>query len=294
LASSAIGEVLACWSGLGYYSRARHLHHAARQMDGSFPRTYEAIRELPGVGDSTAAAIASIAFGLPHAVLDGNVMRVVARLTNDAGDIGSSRTRARLRATVGSWLDPQRPGPFNQALMELGARVCLPRTPHCGMCPLAGLCAARHAQTAAQLPVNLRKAKPVKIQAAVVIVEHRGRILFWQRPASSRRMADFWELPTPDQLSGLQAPRIVGTFRHTITQQHYEVTVWIGALARAKPPLVWLPVADLDSVALSTTARKALRLGAQVCSARPGVPSQDPSSVTPSSQQALPRIAPRR
>ena len=106
LAAASEEEVLASWSGLGYYSRARNLHKAARLMDGVFPSSYQAIRDLPGVGDYTAAAIASIAFGLPYAVLDGNVMRVVARLTNDAADIGASRTRARFRGIAQQWLDP--------------------------------------------------------------------------------------------------------------------------------------------------------------------------------------------
>ena len=99
--------------------------------------SYEAIRQLPGVGEYTAAAIASIAFGLPHAVVDGNVMRVIARVTNDAADIGAARTRARFREIAQEWLDRRRPGRFNQALMELGATVCLPRAPRCGICPLA-------------------------------------------------------------------------------------------------------------------------------------------------------------
>src|SRR6185369_2885080 len=126
LAAAAEDDVLALWSGLGYYSRARNLRLAAQQIaaTGGFPRDYDAIRALPGIGDYTAAAIASIAFNLPHAVLDGNVLRVVARVENDAADIGSGRTRERFRAVAQSWLDSRQPGLFNQALMELGATVC--------------------------------------------------------------------------------------------------------------------------------------------------------------------------
>src|SRR5690349_5158936 len=140
LAAAKEDEVLALWSGLGYYSRARNLLRAARQIAaaGSFPSDYDAIRALPGIGDYTAAAVASIAFGRPHAVLDGNVLRVVARMENDAADIRSSRTRERFREIAQSWLDPRDPGHFNQALMELGATVCLPRNPLCLVCPLAG------------------------------------------------------------------------------------------------------------------------------------------------------------
>jgi A/G-specific adenine glycosylase len=253
LAAAPEEAVLASWSGLGYYS------------DGRFPTGYEAIRELPGVGDYTAAAIASIAFGLPHAVLDGNVMRVIARLTNDPADIGAGATRARFRGLAQQWLDGRRSGEFNQALMELGATVCLPRQPRCGDCPLIAFCAARREGRERELPVKLRKMQPVKMALAVAIVERRGRILLWQRSADSRRLAGFWELPSIEQLPELTAMREVGSFRHTITHHHYLVTVRAGELGprtRVAGPLRWVSSADLSRLPLSTTARKALRLAA--------------------------------
>ena len=265
LAAAPEEAVLASWSGLGYYSRARNLHRAARLMDGRFPTGYEAIRELPGVGDYTAAAIASIAFGLPHAVLDGNVMRVIARLTNDPADIGAGATRARFRGLAQQWLDGRRSGEFNQALMELGATVCLPRQPRCGDCPLIAFCAARREGRERELPVKLRKMQPVKMALAVAIVERRGRILLWQRSADSRRLAGFWELPSIEQLPELTAMREVGSFRHTITHHHYLVTVRAGELGprtRVAGPLRWVSSADLSRLPLSTPARKALRLAA--------------------------------
>ena len=139
LAAAHEEDALALWSGLGYYSRARNLVRAARTIHaaGAFPDDRAGLRALPGVGDYTAAAIASIAFGRPHAVLDGNVLRVVARVENDAAEIGSARTRERFRAIAQAWLDPLRPGAFNQALMELGATVCLPKNPRCSACPLS-------------------------------------------------------------------------------------------------------------------------------------------------------------
>jgi A/G-specific adenine glycosylase len=266
LAAASAEEVLAIWSGLGYYSRARNLHKAARLMDGVFPSGYQAIRELPGVGDYTAAAISSIAFGLPYAVLDGNVMRVLARITNDASDIGAGRTRARFRELAQHHLDGlkgRRAGAFNQAMMELGATVCLPRAPRCGICPLAAMCAARREGRQQQLPVKLRKTQPVKIAMTVAVVERRGRLLLWQRDADARRLAGFWELPSPDQLPELDALREIGAFRHTITHHRYEVTVRVGRLtrkARAPQPLRWIPIGTLPSLPVSTTARKALRL----------------------------------
>jgi A/G-specific adenine glycosylase len=263
LAGAPEDEVLAIWSGLGYYSRARHLHRAARLMDGVFPNSYAAIRALPGVGDYTDAAIASIAFGLPYAVLDGNVLRVVARVANDPADIGAGGTRARFRRIAQEWLDPRQAGEFNQALMELGATVCLPRVPRCEACPLAALCAARRAGCQRQLPVKLRKAQPVHVAMAVAVVLRRGRLLLWQRAADERRMAGFWELPGTEQLPQSEDLPAIGTFRHTITHHQYRVTVRSGSLARnvrAVPPLRWIPFAALPSLPLSTTATKALRL----------------------------------
>ena len=261
LACAAEQDVLACWSGLGYYSRARNLQKAARLIVGdAFPRDYQTIRQLPGVGDYTAAAIASIAFGLPHAVLDGNVMRVIARVTNDDADTGAPGTRARFQQIAQEWLDSRRPGASNQALMELGATICLPRAPQCVLCPLVSCCEARRLGRETQLPVKLRKAAPQKIDASLVIAERRGRILLWQRTADSRRMAGFWELPAPEQLPELQAPRNVGSFRHTITNDHYRFTVYAASVVRARRPLRWIPIGDLQGLALSTTSRKALQL----------------------------------
>jgi A/G-specific adenine glycosylase len=274
LAAASVEDVLANWSGLGYYSRARNLHKAARLMGGIFPSGYQAIRELPGVGDYTAAAIASIAFGLPYAVLDGNVMRVIARLTNDAADIGASRTRARFRDFAQHHLDGlgrRQAGAFNQAMMELGATVCLPRTPRCDICPLAALCEARRAGRQRQLPVKLRKTPPVKVAMAVAVVERRGRLLMWQRSADSRRLAGFWELPSAEQLPELDAMPEIGTFRHTITHHRYQVTVRAGSLApqaRAARPLRWIPIGTLPALPLSTTARKALGVASKKAQTR--------------------------
>jgi A/G-specific adenine glycosylase len=269
LAAASAEQVLACWSGLGYYARARNLHKAARSMDGVFPTGYQAIRDLPGVGDYTAAAIASIAFDLPYAVLDGNVMRVVARLTADPADIGSSRTRERFRKIAQQYMDDlngpnrRRAGAFNQAMMELGATVCLPRAPRCGICPLQAVCQGRRTGLQTQLPVKLRKSAPENIDMAVAVVASRGRLLLWQRTADSRRLAGFWELPSPEQLPECNAMPAIGTFRHTITHHRYRVTVHGGGFlqkARAAQPLRWIPIDSLSALPLSTTARKALRL----------------------------------
>lgn len=262
LAASAEPEVLAVWSGLGYYSRARNLRRAALEIvaAGGFPREYTALRALPGVGDYTAAAIASIAFGLPHAVLDGNVLRVVARIENDASDIGAQRTRDRFRAVAQAWLDPHQPGAFNQALMELGATVCLPRNPLCLVCPVAAGCRALGAGTVNQLPVKLRKTAPVRIEGVLLVVRRRGRILLRQRHAEAKRMAGFWDLPSPEDLPEARLGTHLGEIRHTITHHHYTLTVQSATARGAGAGYGWFQAAELAGIPLSTTARKALKV----------------------------------
>jgi A/G-specific adenine glycosylase len=262
LAAAPEDDVLALWSGLGYYSRARNLRRAAQAAvaAGGFPRDYDGIRALPGIGDYTAAAVASIAFRLPHAVLDGNVLRVVARIENDASDIGSARTRERFRAVAQSMLDARDPGHFNQALMELGATVCLPRNPLCLVCPLAHCCGAREAGTTAELPIKLRKTAPVALEGVLLVARNRGRVLLRRRAASSRRMAGFWDLPSPEDLPRARTGRCLGAFRHTITHHHYTFTVMTATARADGPEFGWFDPAQFDAIPLSTTARKALKL----------------------------------
>ena len=262
LARAKEAAVLAVWSGLGYYERARNLRRAAQTIAaaGAFPRDYDAIRALPGVGDYTAAAIASIAFGLPHVVVDGNVLRVVARVENDAAEIGAARTRQNFREIAQLWLDPREPGTFNQALMELGATVCLPKNPLCLICPVASLCSALANGTVGQLPVKLRRVDPIAIEEMLLIVRKGDRILLRQREPDARRMAGFWELPTPGQLPRARIGRRLGVFRHTITHHHFTLGVAEASVASARRPFQWHEPSALDQIPVSTTARKALRL----------------------------------
>ena len=255
LARASEAELLACWSGLGYYGRARNLQKAARQMlkAGGFPSECETIRALPGVGDYTAAAIASMAFGLPQAALDGNVTRVLARLTNDAGDVSAASTRQRLRQVAEGLLDRKDPGGFNQALMELGATLCLPRDPQCLLCPVRAHCQARRQGTERALPVKPRKKPPVRIWKTVLIVERGGKLLL--RPRDG-----FWELPEADQLLVTSEPEALGSFRHSITHHQYVFTVAAARFGRAPRGFRWIPRDQLETVPLSTVARKALGL----------------------------------
>jgi A/G-specific adenine glycosylase len=262
LASAPENDVLALWSGLGYYSRARNLRRAAAAIasQGGFPRSYEAIRELPGIGDYTAAAIASIAFGLPHAVLDGNVLRVIARVKNDASEITSARTHNQFREVAQNWLDARRPGLFNQAVMELGATVCLPKNPLCSTCPLRIHCRGYAAGTAARLPVKRSHKAPVQIAGVLLIVHEAGRILLRRRDLAERRMAGFWDLPTAEDLPSAQTGRSYGKIRHTITHHRYTLEVKASRARPVGPMFQWFSLDQLRAIPLSTTARKGLRL----------------------------------
>jgi A/G-specific adenine glycosylase len=247
LACAPEDEVLTLWSGLGYYSRARNLRKAAREIAsrGDFPPDYESIRELPGVGDYTAAAIASIAFGLPHAVVDGNVKRVIARLMNNGaaspGDIARKL------------LDVHNPARSNQALMELGALVCLPRVPLCQECPIARHCAAHRAGTQLDVPVKRLKPATVRLERTLLVIRKRGRILL----APGTRVRGFWDLPEP--FEGARLVREAGEFSHSILNRRYKFVVWEATTPRAPKGMRWMDDTRLNEIPLSTAAKKALR-----------------------------------
>lgn len=255
-------ELLRYWAGLGYYSRARNLQAAAKQITerGAFPSAWTEIRELPGVGEYTASAVASIAFNLPHAVLDGNVARVLARMGGEEGDIRSGAVRKRLRDIAEKLLDRRRPGDFNQALMELGATICLPKQPRCGECPVRRFCTAAAAGRQHELPVITKKQPFSNMDITLLIVRRGHAVLLWRRAQHSRRLAGFWELPQPDALPGVKIVKEIGQFRHTIVSTKYLCRVAAADIGRGHPPegFVFLPDAEMDAVALSTTARKAL------------------------------------
>ncbi len=258
LAQASESAVLAQWSGLGYYSRARRLQQAARAMRGRFPRTYTALSALPGIGPYTAAAVASIAFEESHAAVDGNVLRVIARVKNDASAIDAGATKRRFQSIADAWLDPGQPGAFNQAMMELGATVCLPRAPLCEGCPLSSPCQARAAGTQGQLPVKLGRVKPEAVRAEVVVARKPGYLLLGQRAAGERRMAGFWELPDTIEFPAGTPFQKVAELRHTIVNQLFTVSVLRAAPPRAPRGFRWIQEGELDSLPLTTITRKAL------------------------------------
>ena len=197
LAAAPIDEVLAKWSGLGYYSRARRLHAAARAIveRGDFPRTAAELLELPGVGVYTAAAIASIAFGEPVAVVDGNVERVIARLLALDVDPALGEARRLVREAASRLLVRDAAGDSNQALMELGAVVCLPRRPRCLACPLLDGCAARASGRAEELPVRAPRRPGVAQRRVVAVARRADRFLLVRNSDRSELLAGVWEFP---------------------------------------------------------------------------------------------------
>lgn len=267
LAAAKEPEVLALWSGLGYYRRARMLHRAARfvveHCGGKLPETAEGLRELPGIGPYTAAAIASIAYGEPVAVVDGNVERVVCRLAGwEFADGNGGALRKKIAEFAGSIVDPARPGDFNQAMMELGATVCTPRSPQCLSCPLVDACATRGEHKTEP------RAKMVsrEVGCALAVREAaRGRreVLLEQRPATHTVMPGMWELPS---LADSDVPEadLRMTVRHAIMQVNYVVRIRalaegdIAALTQRNGKRRWVAVAALGELPLTGLARKVL------------------------------------
>lgn len=259
LARAHEDELLAVWSGLGYYSRARNMRKAAQQIvqRGAFPRDYENLRRLPGVGDYTAAAIASIAFDLPRPVLDGNVLRVLSRMTNESGDIDSPATRKKLLDEAGRRLDPRHPGLWNQALMELGATVCLPKEPKCPVCPVSRTCEARRLGNQRELPVRSRRIIPERVERTLLLVERDGSLLLRKRTAGAR-LRGFWELPDAACLPAARRIKKLGQFRHSITNHNYVLTLVSARVKNIPTGFEWIPRTRIHEIPLSTTTRKAL------------------------------------
>jgi len=255
--------VLKLWEGLGYYSRACNLHRLAREVAGRpLPRTAAAWRELPGIGPYTSAAIASIAFGEGVACVDGNVVRILARLTRDGTPFRDSASASKAFAPLANELvNPAAPGDHNQAMMELGATVCVRRNPACLTCPVRPHCAAAAAGDPEAYPKL--EAKPME-QVAVVRVWAEGKagVLLHRNGPEARRLANLHELPTAEQagldpaqaaLGPLVARKTRGITRYRIVESIHAATLPPDL---ALPGLVWVPVAELDSIALSGPHRR--------------------------------------
>ena len=247
LAGAKESSVLAEWSGLGYYRRARNLHAAARvivrQLEGEFPRSSQDLRTLPGIGRYTAAAVASIAFGEAVAVVDGNVERVLSRLRGQ-GIAGEDFWLA-----AQTLLDSRRPGDFNQAMMELGATVCLRDQPRCRVCPIQRFCRTRG-------PGQTLKSKPrqFKREIAYALSLRGGSVLLVQRPADHALMAGMWELPEATLRN--DSDELLFSLKHSITVTNFKVKV----VSCQIPPGTgrWVKVLRLNQIPLTGLARKIL------------------------------------
>lgn len=199
LAEAPLDDVLKKWEGLGYYSRARNLHKAARQVvaehDGVFPSTHKAVRALPGIGPYTAAAVCSIAYNQPYAVLDGNVIRVLTRIFGIADDTTKSKTKAALQLLADALIHPKRPGTYNEAIMELGATLCTPKNPRCQICPMQPVCTAYAEGKPEAYPVKTKKAPVPHYDIAVGLLFNTSDELFIQRRSEDAMLGGLWEFP---------------------------------------------------------------------------------------------------
>ena len=253
LAAAREASVLAAWSGLGYYRRARMLHAAAkvvvRELGGKFPPTEKALHALPGIGRYTAAAIASIAFDEPVAVVDGNVERVLQRVS------GKRLAGEELWISANHLLDAKRPGDFNQAMMELGAVVCTPRVPLCLTCPVIELCATRGELAPTSSPAAQKKREIHYALDCRKEERSDGEVFLVQRSRDASLMPGMWELP---ELTSTNGGRPSFMLRHSITVTDYTVRVWRN-VELSHDGGKWFPVKRLRRVALTGLAQKILR-----------------------------------
>lgn len=267
LAAASEGSVLAAWSGLGYYRRARLMRLCAKAIvenhHGQFPRAAEDLLRLPGVGRYTAAAIASIAFGEPAAVVDGNVERVLARLS------GVTLTTRENWAHAQALLEPTRPGDHNQAMMELGATICAPRQPRCPACPVREWCATKgemlsrnrlvaigtapvNSDASAGAALKTSTSRQLKKEIRHSLHQRDGRIRLVKRAATASLMAGMWELPSASLASPTAPWR---TFRHSITTTDYTVHVYRHRVRSGR----WIPISRVRKMPITGLTRKILK-----------------------------------
>ena len=287
LARASEQQVLTLWQGLGYYRRARNLHAAAKAIvadhGGVVPRTVEELLQLPGVGRYTAGAIASIAYGQPAPIVDGNVVRILARIFAITQSPDEPAVKEALWQLAALLVPEDAAGDFNQSMMELGAMVCSPRSPQCLICPVNDLCQARQQGLVESLPVKVERKKPAQVQHHILAVQAGDQWYFEQRPATGL-WSNMWQLPTAEDpdldadnpTAGLQGwlqetRRLsvtgleeVGRFTHQTTHKTITFILWKSQLAgkRAKeatPASAWRNLKDLTDLPLPNPQKKAVK-----------------------------------
>ena len=270
------GRLLKLWEGLGYYSRARNLQKAAKMImesyGGAFPETREELLKLPGIGEYTAGAIASIAFEERVSAVDGNVLRIAARVEAIREDILDAKVKKTITAMVEEAMPEERCGDFNQALMDLGATVCLPNgRPACESCPLAHLCAARAAGMETELPVRKKKPKRRKEELTVYILLHQGRVAL-RRRSSEGLLAGLWEFPSvPGNLLEQEAAKPVADWglrlvdwkeqlraKHIFTHVEWHMTGYLLSVRGEGECLTWVDEQQLEELAVPSAFAKFL------------------------------------
>lgn len=220
LAKAPEDKLLKVWEGLGYYSRARNLQAAAKQImedfEGEFPTTVEDIRSLKGIGPYTAGAISSIAFEIPKPAIDGNVMRVVSRLFCIEADIAKASSRTIFDEAMRKIISQTQPGDFNQAMMDLGSSICTPTNPQCEVCPIQQYCQAYQENRQAEFPVKSKKQKPKDVYYVAGIIENQQQEIFLQKRSETGLLANMWLFPLEE----------LNAARYTELQEQYDPTAW--------------------------------------------------------------------
>lgn len=276
LAAAPIDEVLKLWEGLGYYRRARNLHQGAQQvaaLGGQLPQTVQELKKISGIGDYTAGAIASIAYNQPVPAVDGNVIRVVSRVLGIRENVGIPSVKRRIAREAAALVPASRPGDFNQAMMDLGATLCVPGTPACERCPVSALCDACRNGDQEDIPDLPRKNPPRVINYDLCVIFSAEGVLMRQRTESM--LQGLWVFPmleehhTPKQLPALIRRRLLpvegiqpaGQARHVFTHQIWQMKLYTMRTAAAAPPgWRFVPLGELDSLAMPTAVKAARNL----------------------------------
>ena len=258
LAAAEQDSVLKLWEGLGYYSRARHLHACAKvvceEYGGIFPADIKKLRALPGVGDYTAGAIASIAYGLPEPAVDGNVLRVLSRMECFGESVGSERVKKEFREKLRTIYPEKECAAFTSALMELGETICIPGTPQCGACPVAYCCEAHRRGEETRYPV-LPEKKPRRVEKRRVLLMLCGNKCALRRRPDRGLLASLWELPNDSEEDAPENGEPCGEAAHIFSHVEWHMRGYIVHCGREEPGYTWVTAEEREKLAVPTAFR---------------------------------------